>query len=204
MNNAGRSAGSPVASSNDAFWREDYQLKVISSLHVSRRVLPALEVDQGRDCERARDHGRHPPREFDPDHRIESRGTRVHQGARQRGRPEGNSRQRHPDRTHRIGTVGAGRQEASNIEFDEFYEKMAQGSNIPLGRIGRADEFADLRRSCSRPGPVTSPALGSASTAACPRSSDDRLGAVAGPLRRRFFVQGFIFSKSRPSGDGRD
>ena len=32
----------------------------------------------------------------------------------------------------------------ANVELDEFYAKMAQGSNIPLGRIGRAEEFADL------------------------------------------------------------
>jgi NAD(P)-dependent dehydrogenase (short-subunit alcohol dehydrogenase family) len=30
------------------------------------------------------------------------------------------------------------------MKLDEFYEKMAKGSNIPLGRIGRAEEFADL------------------------------------------------------------
>ena len=94
VNNAGRSAGTSVATSSDDDWREDYELKVISALHVSRRVLPALECDQGRDRERARDHGAHAPARIDPDHGVASRGTRAHQGPRQRGGAEGDARQR--------------------------------------------------------------------------------------------------------------
>src|SRR5665213_2367591 len=47
VNNAGRSAGTSVATSDDQMWREDYELKVISALHVSRRVLDALESTSG-------------------------------------------------------------------------------------------------------------------------------------------------------------
>ena len=39
VNNAGRSSGTAVAASDDNAWREDYELKVISALHVARRVL---------------------------------------------------------------------------------------------------------------------------------------------------------------------
>src|ERR1035441_833166 len=47
VNNAGRSAGSPIATSSDDEWRSDYELKVISALHVARQVLPALETTKG-------------------------------------------------------------------------------------------------------------------------------------------------------------
>ena len=47
INNAGRSAGFPVATSSDEQWREDLELKVLSAVHVSRRVLDALELTQG-------------------------------------------------------------------------------------------------------------------------------------------------------------
>ena len=33
---------------------------------------------------------------------------------------------------------------ASGQELGEFYERLAKDSGIPLGRFGRAEEFADL------------------------------------------------------------
>src|SRR5487761_2019018 len=47
VNNAGRSASGAVADSSDVEWRDDYELKVISALHVARRVLDALEATGG-------------------------------------------------------------------------------------------------------------------------------------------------------------
>src|SRR5579863_9663196 len=47
VNNAGRSASSPIATSNDDEWRNDYELKVIAALHLARRILPALETTKG-------------------------------------------------------------------------------------------------------------------------------------------------------------
>lgn len=47
VNNAGRSAGIPVDLSYDTERRSDYELKVISALHVLRRVMGALEETTG-------------------------------------------------------------------------------------------------------------------------------------------------------------
>jgi len=47
VNNAGRTAGAAVADSDDEVWRQDYELKVIAALHVSRRVLNSLELTSG-------------------------------------------------------------------------------------------------------------------------------------------------------------
>ena len=47
VNNAGRSAGTSIATSVDQEWRDDYELKVIAAMHLARRVLPALEASRG-------------------------------------------------------------------------------------------------------------------------------------------------------------
>src|ERR1700722_13079785 len=47
VNNAGASSASSIAESTDDLWRADYELKVISALHVSRRVIPSLEASRG-------------------------------------------------------------------------------------------------------------------------------------------------------------
>ena len=47
-----------------------------------------------------------------------------------------------------IGLVESGqwrrRAEAAGQPEDELYRKLAQSGDIPLGRVGRAEEFADL------------------------------------------------------------
>jgi NAD(P)-dependent dehydrogenase (short-subunit alcohol dehydrogenase family) len=47
-----------------------------------------------------------------------------------------------------IGLVASGQwvrlADASGIETDDLYAQMAAGAAIPLGRVGRAEEFADL------------------------------------------------------------
>ena len=47
-----------------------------------------------------------------------------------------------------IGLIESGqwvrRAESANVSVEEFYATMAEGAKIPLGRMGRAAEFADL------------------------------------------------------------
>ena len=47
-----------------------------------------------------------------------------------------------------IGLIESGQwtrlAEDANLTLEQFYARMAEGSKIPLGRVGRADEFADL------------------------------------------------------------
>jgi NAD(P)-dependent dehydrogenase (short-subunit alcohol dehydrogenase family) len=33
---------------------------------------------------------------------------------------------------------------AEGLELPDYYRRMAEGAGIPLGRIGRSEEFADL------------------------------------------------------------
>jgi NAD(P)-dependent dehydrogenase (short-subunit alcohol dehydrogenase family) len=47
-----------------------------------------------------------------------------------------------------IGLIESGQwvrmADAAGQELGEFYERMAQGAAIPLGRVGRTEEFADV------------------------------------------------------------
>jgi NAD(P)-dependent dehydrogenase (short-subunit alcohol dehydrogenase family) len=47
-----------------------------------------------------------------------------------------------------IGLIESGqwvrRANDANVTVEEYYDTMAKGSKIPLGRVGRAAEFADL------------------------------------------------------------
>jgi NAD(P)-dependent dehydrogenase (short-subunit alcohol dehydrogenase family) len=47
-----------------------------------------------------------------------------------------------------IGIIESGqwvrRAEAAGISVEEFYQNAADNAHIPLGRVGRAEEFADL------------------------------------------------------------
>jgi NAD(P)-dependent dehydrogenase (short-subunit alcohol dehydrogenase family) len=47
-----------------------------------------------------------------------------------------------------IGLIESGQwvrlAEASDANLDELYVNLAAGAGVPLGRVGRADEFGDL------------------------------------------------------------
>jgi NAD(P)-dependent dehydrogenase (short-subunit alcohol dehydrogenase family) len=47
-----------------------------------------------------------------------------------------------------IGIIESGqwvrRAEVAGVSVEEFYQTTAKSAHIPLGRVGRADEFADL------------------------------------------------------------
>ena len=143
INNAGRSAGFPVATSSDEQWREDLELKVLSAVHVSRRVLDALERTGGAILNVLAVGARAPHAGSTPTtasraaglaftkalaNEVGQRGIRVNAVL--------------------IGLIESGqwvrRAEESGVDLADFYATMANSSNIPLARFGRAEEFADL------------------------------------------------------------
>ena len=142
VNNAGRSAGGPVATSSDELWREDYELKVIAALHLSRRVLPALEVTRGSIVNVLAIMARTPLANSTPTTASRAAGLTLTKALSNEVGKKG-------IRVNAIliGLIQSGQWErlaSATSSMDEFYEKMAAGSNIPLGRVGRAEEFADL------------------------------------------------------------
>ncbi|MHB8378870.1 MAG: SDR family oxidoreductase [Acidimicrobiales bacterium] len=143
VNNAGRTAGGPVGESDDEAWRHDYELKVISALHVSRRVLSALESTSGAIINVLAIMARSPGANSTPTTASRSAGLALTKAMANEVGPRG-------VRVNAIliGLIASGqwvrRAKEANVALDEYYARMAQSSKIPLGRVGRTEEFADL------------------------------------------------------------
>jgi len=143
VNNAGRSAGTPVATSSDSTWREDYELKVIAALHVARRTLAALEETGGAIVNVLAIMARTPQANSTPTTASRAAGLALTKALANEVGPRG-------IRVNAIliGLIESGQwvrvAQDSTMALDDFYTKMAEGSKIPLGRVGRAEEFADL------------------------------------------------------------
>lgn len=143
VNNAGKSSGSSVADSSDELWREDYELKVISALHVSRRVLPALEATKGAIINVLATGARTPGANSAPTTASRAAGLAFTKALANEAGPRG-------VRVNAIliGLIESGqwvrRAEEMNVELTTLYRELSKNSKIPLGRVGRADEFADL------------------------------------------------------------
>jgi NAD(P)-dependent dehydrogenase (short-subunit alcohol dehydrogenase family) len=143
VNNAGRSAGNPIATSEDNEWRSDYELKVIAALHVARQVLPALETTQGAIVNVVATGARTPLANSTPTSASRSAGLAFTKALANEVGPRG-------IRVNAIliGLIESGqwvrRAADANVPLEEFYVTMAANAKIPLGRIGRAEEFADL------------------------------------------------------------
>ena len=143
VNNAGRSAGTPVVTSNDQQWRDDYELKVIAALHVARRCAPHLVATGGAMVNVLATLLRTPSANSTPTSASRAAGLAFTKALANELGPQG-------VRVNAIliGLVESGqwvrRAKDAHMALDEFYATMARGSNIPLGRFGRDEEFADL------------------------------------------------------------
>ena len=143
VNNAGRSSGSAVRDSSSDQWREDYELKVIAALQVARRVLPALETTKGVILYVLAIMARTPQANSTPTTASRAAGLALTKAMANEVGPQG-------VRVNAIliGLIESGqwRRRAidARLDIDDLYASMAKGSNIPMGRVGRAQEFADL------------------------------------------------------------
>jgi NAD(P)-dependent dehydrogenase (short-subunit alcohol dehydrogenase family) len=143
VNNAGRSASGPIATSDDDVWRSDYELKVISALHVARQVLPALETTHGAIVNVVAIGARAPGANSGPTSASRSAGLVLTKALASEVGPRG----------IRVNAILIGLIESgqwvrlaadAKVPIEEFYVTMAANAKIPLGRVGRAEEFADL------------------------------------------------------------
>jgi NAD(P)-dependent dehydrogenase (short-subunit alcohol dehydrogenase family) len=143
VNNAGRSSGTAIANSVDQEWRDDFELKVIAAIHLARRVLPALEATRGALVNVLAIMARSPSANSTPTTASRAAGLAFTKAMANEVGPRG-------VRVNAIliGFIESGqwrrRAEAAQTKLEDLYAGMAKGSNIPLGRVGRAEEFADL------------------------------------------------------------
>jgi NAD(P)-dependent dehydrogenase (short-subunit alcohol dehydrogenase family) len=110
---------------------------------VSRRVLPSLEASRGAIVNVLATGARTPGANSAPTTASRAAGLAFTKALANEAAP----------RSVRVNAVLVGliesgqwvrRAKENNVDLATFYAQMAKNAKVPLGRLGRADEFADL------------------------------------------------------------
>ncbi len=144
VNNAGKSAAEPFEDVDDAAWDADLQLKVYGAIRCTRAAIPHLRTAGGGAIVNMTTVGGKQPGAASVPTSV-SRAAGI-------GLTKALSKDLAGDRI-RVNTVMLGSirsmqwerrwpREAPGDSLEDYYAAM--GADIPLGRIGRAEEVADL------------------------------------------------------------
>jgi NAD(P)-dependent dehydrogenase (short-subunit alcohol dehydrogenase family) len=143
VHNAGRSAASPLESSDDAIWESDWRLKLMGAVRLTRLALSSLRERRGSALFTLAMAAKAPGPASGPSSVSRAAGMALMKSLSKELGPSG-------VRVNAIliGLIESGQwvraADALDTPLPDFYERMAADSNIPLGRVGRAEEFADL------------------------------------------------------------
>jgi 3-oxoacyl-[acyl-carrier protein] reductase len=144
INNAGTSRAMPSTDITDEIWQEDLDLKLFAAVRLTRLVWPGMkERKWGRIINVLNLGAKAPKANGAPTAVSRAAGMALMKVLANEGAPHGilvngmlvgliDSEQ------HRRRHASAG----SNAPYEEFRAKM--GANVPLGRIGKAEEFAAM------------------------------------------------------------
>jgi NAD(P)-dependent dehydrogenase (short-subunit alcohol dehydrogenase family) len=142
-NNAGELSGGSFAEHEDSVWEADLALKLMGAVRLTRMVLPALRESRGAVLNTLAISGKAPDALSTPTSVSRAAGLALTKALSRELAPEG-------IRVNAvlIGVVESGQLEryaaAAGLTPEEYYERMVATSGIPLGRVGRPYEFADL------------------------------------------------------------
>ena len=143
VNNAGRSSAGPIDSVSDEAWQEDIELKVLAAVRLTRLALPHLRASGGGASivNVLSVAARNPPAGSLPTTASRAAGLAITKALSHELGPSGirvNS--------VLVGLIESGqwrrRAEQSGQSLDDVYRALS--ASVPLGRVGRAEEFADL------------------------------------------------------------
>jgi NAD(P)-dependent dehydrogenase (short-subunit alcohol dehydrogenase family) len=143
VHNAGRSAAGPLESNDDAVWEADLQLKLMGAVRLTRMALPSLRQSKGAVLYTLAMAAKAPGAASEPSSVSRAAGMALMKALSKELGPDG-------IRVNAvlIGLIESGQwvraAAAAGIERQVFNEQLAANAAIPLGRIGRAEEFADL------------------------------------------------------------
>ncbi len=143
VHNAGRSAAGRFESTDDAAWESDIDLKLMAAVRLTRLALPHLRVSRGAVVFTLAMAAKAPGAASEPSSVTRAAGMALMKALSKELGPDG-------IRVNAvlIGLIESGQwvraAAASGLELEGFYERFAQDSGIPMGRFGRAGEFADL------------------------------------------------------------
>ena len=149
VNNAGESAARSFESVTDEEWQADFDLKVWAAIRFARSAIPHMrKVGGGRIINVTNLAARTPGSSSVPTSVSRAAGIAITKAL---------SKDLAKDNilvtTVCIGLIKSGQherrfeqnnQQNPNITLDDHYQQMVEGRNIPLGRIGEAEEAGDV------------------------------------------------------------
>ena len=142
-NNAGELAGGVFSEHGDEVWERDLSLKLMAAVRLTRLALPWLRESKGAVLNTLAISGKAPDAFTTPTSVSRAAGLALTKAL---------SRELAPDRIRvnavLIGVIESGQMERyaaqAGITPPEYYQRMVRDARIPLGRVGRPQEFADL------------------------------------------------------------
>ena len=143
VHNAGRASAGRLESIDDATWESDVQLKLMAAVRLTRLALPQLRATRGSVLFTLAMAAKAPGAGSEPSSVTRAAGMALMKALSKELAPDG-------IRVNAvlIGLIESGQwvrgAAGSGNELGEFYERFAKDTGIPLGRFGRAEEFADL------------------------------------------------------------
>jgi NAD(P)-dependent dehydrogenase (short-subunit alcohol dehydrogenase family) len=143
VHNAGRAAGGPIQSIDDAVWESDFQLKLMAAVRLTRLALPELRATQGSILFTLAISAKTPGGSSEPSSVTRAAGMALMKALSKELAPEGVRAN-----AVLIGLIESGQwvraAEGTGETVEQFYARFAKDAAIPLRRFGRAAEFADL------------------------------------------------------------
>lgn len=142
-NNAGELSAGSFADHDDSVWEEDLALKLMGAVRLTRLALPALRETRGAVLNTLAISGKAPDALSTPTSVSRAAGLALTKALSRELAPEG-------IRVNAvlIGVIESGQLRRyaaeAGITPEAYYERMVATSAIPMGRVGRTEEFADL------------------------------------------------------------
>lgn len=143
VHNAGRASAGSIETIDDETWESDFQLKLMAAVRLTRLALPQLRATRGAVLFTLAVSAKAPGGSSEPSSVTRAAGMALMKALSKELAPDG-------IRVNAvlIGLIESGQwvriAAGSGLGLPEFYEKFAADAGIPLGRFGRAEEFADL------------------------------------------------------------
>ncbi|HEX4161167.1 MAG TPA: SDR family oxidoreductase [Acidimicrobiales bacterium] len=143
VHNAGRASGGPIQSIDDAAWESDFQLKLMAAVRLTRLALPELRSTQGSVLFTLAISAKAPGGSSEPSSVTRAAGMALMKALSKELAPDGIRAN-----AVLIGLIESGQwvraADGTGERLPEFYARFAKDAGIPMGRFGRAEEFADL------------------------------------------------------------
>lgn len=144
VNNAGSASARPFLSVTDQEWEEDLQLKLFAAMRAVRLVVPHLRAAGGGSIVNVLSiKAKEPGKNTTPSSVTRAAGMSLTKVLSKELGPEG-------IRVNAVlvGMIESGqwtrRAEAAGKPPEILYSEKSREAGVPLGRIGRAEEFADV------------------------------------------------------------